>query len=305
MLAAAGPEESAIKLVDPKTGRAYATAGAPGVVYASARIGWNSPLVFEVHRMGPHEYEEHVTIGHQLLVNLGGPVRLGWLEGSRRREATLATGGLCIQSDGDANAPRWRDAMTFATASIPPSMVDAALLDRAPVSSATFVKRHCVSDSPASAYVRSLAAELASPTEPLYAEVLSHAFVLHLLGVHGQTRGRKQLAPKGRLCPAQARNVLELIHEHLASKLTLDRMATCTGYSPFQFARLFKATTGLPPHAFVLRLRLERSRRLLLESKTSPADIALATGFYDQAHFTNVFRNAFGVTPSVFAAAAD
>jgi AraC family transcriptional regulator len=82
-------------------------------------------------------------------------------------------------------------------------------------------------------------------------------------------------------------------------------MATCTGYSPFQFARLFKATTGLPPHAFVLRLRLERSRRLLLESKTSPADIALATGFYDQAHFTNVFRNAFGVTPSVFAAAAD
>ena len=128
-----GPDESAIKLADRKTGRAYPTAGAPGVVHASARIRWNSPLVFEIHRMAPHEYEEHVTIGHQLLVNLGGPVRFGWLEGSRRCEAILAPGGLCIQSDGDANAPRWRDTMTFATASIPLSMVDETLLDRAPV----------------------------------------------------------------------------------------------------------------------------------------------------------------------------
>ena len=45
--------------------------------------------------------------------------------------------------------------------------------------------------------------------------------------------------------------------------------------------------------------------RLLKESKSSPVGVALATGFYDQAHFTNVFRNAFGVTPSVFAAAVD
>ena len=301
MSTAVRPEESAIKLVDRKTGRAYPTAGAPGVVHASARIGWNSPLVFEIHRMAPHEYEEHVTIGHQLLVNLGGPVRFGWLEGSRRREATLAPGGLCIQSDGDANAPRWRDTMTFATASIPLSMVDETLLDRAPVPSATFVKRHCVSDAPAYCVVRSLAAELGSPTEPLYAEALSHAFVLHLLRLHGQTRGRKQLAPKGQLSPAQLRNVLELIQEHLASKLTLGRMAICSGYSPFQFARLFRATTGFPPHAFVLRLRLERARRLLHERKSSGAGVALATGFYDQAHFTNVFRKAFGVTPRVFA----
>jgi AraC family transcriptional regulator len=123
--------------------------------------------------------------------------------------------------------------------------------------------------------------------------------------VHGQTCSRKQLAPKGQLSPAQLRNVLELIHEHLASKLTLRQLATCSGYSPFQFSRLFRATTGSPPHAFVLRLRLERACRLLQENKSSPAGVALATGFYDQAHFTNVFRNAFGVTPSVFAAAVD
>jgi len=250
--------------------------------------------------MGPHEYAEHVTVGHQLLVNLGGPVGFGWREGDRRHGATLATGGLCIQSAGDANAPLWRDAMTFATASIPPSMIAAVLLDRAPAPTATFAKRHCVADPAAYAYVRSLAGELASPTEPLFAETLSLAFVLHLLGAHGQARGRKQLAPKGRLSAAQLSNVVELIHERLAAKLTLNEMAIRAGYSPYQFARLFKATTGVAPHSFVLRLRLQRACRLLHDGKTSQADVALTTGFYDQAHFANVFRRAFGVTPGAF-----
>ena len=124
------PQESAIRLVDRETGRNLPTADASGIVHASSRIRWTSPLVFEVHRMGPHEYEEHTTVGHQLLVNLGGPVRFGWQEGDRRCNANLPTGGLCIQSDGDSNAPHWRDTMTFATASIPPSMVEAALLER-------------------------------------------------------------------------------------------------------------------------------------------------------------------------------
>ncbi len=296
-----GHIESGIRLLDRKTGRAYGSADSAAILLASNRVGWSSPLVFEVHRMGPHEYEEHVTVGHQLLVNLGGPVRLGWREGDRRCEGTLAPGGLCIQSHGDANAPLWRDPMTFATASIPPSMVDAVLLDRTPMPRATFAKRHCVSDPAAHSYIRLLGGELASPTEPLYAEALSLAFVLDLLSVHGQARGPKQLAPKGKLSAAQLCRVVELIHDHLASGLNLGRMATCCGYSPFQFARLFKKTTGLAPHAFILRLRLERACRLLQESNTSPANVALATGFYDQAHFTNVFRKAFGVTPSAFA----
>lgn len=296
-------EESAIRLVDPKTGRAYPTAEGASVVLASSRIYWRSPLVFEVHRMQPHEYQEHTVVGHQLMLNLGKPVRLGWREESRRREDWLLPGALCIQSSGDHNAPLWRDTMTFATAAIPPSMVDDLLLDVTPAPSVTFIKRHCVIDPHAQAFAFALHDELAVPTEPLYAETLSIAFLLHLLGGHGQARSRKQLAPKGKLRPAQLRKVLELIHCELSSRLSLQRMAASSGYSPFQFSRLFKRTTGLAPHAFVLRLRLERACRLLRENELTPADVALATGFYDQAHFTNVFRKAFGVTPKTFAAA--
>ena len=112
--------------------------------------------------------------------------------------------------------------------------------------------------------------------------MLSQGFVLHLLAVHGQIRGRKQFAAKGKLRPAQLRAVLEIIHKDLASKLTLCQMAACSGYSLFQFARLFRATTGFAPHAFVLRLRLERACRLLHDDRTNLANVAVATGFYDQ-----------------------
>jgi AraC family transcriptional regulator len=250
--------------------------------------------------MPPHEYEEHRTIDHQLMINLGAPVRLGWLEDDRRHEASFATGALCIQSDGDSNAPRWDRELVIATASIPPALVAALLGDHTPDVSETFPKQHCAVAPIAHAYVCTLAGELSSPTEPLYAQTLAHAFVLHLLAAFGNARGRKELVARGKLQAAQLRRVVELVHEQLASDLTVETMADAAGYSPFQFARLFKATTGVPPHRFVLQLRLERATRLL-SLGTPISEVALLTGFYDQAHLTNVFRRTFGVTPAHYA----
>src|ERR1700754_873595 len=123
--------ESAIRLRDSSTGSVYPTATGPAVLLSSSLVSWRSPLVFEVHRMRAHEYEEHVVVGHQLLFNLGAPVRLGWLEEGRRHEGVLEPGAICIQSDGDANAPRWHAPMLFATAAIPAAMVAAAQPERA------------------------------------------------------------------------------------------------------------------------------------------------------------------------------
>jgi AraC family transcriptional regulator len=298
----AGVRDSAICLADRETGAAFATAtGAAVMLASSSHAGWRSPLIFEIHRMPPGAYDPHTTIGHQLMMNLGGPVRFGWLDRNRRREAWLETGQLCIQSDGDSNAPRWHDELTFATAAIDPSVIDSLLGDRAPARGELFPKRHCVPDARGAQLARALAAELTSPTEPLYAETLSAAFVLHLVEAHGRTRGRKQLTPRGKLGAGQLRAATELVREQLGS-VTVQAMARAAGYSQFQFARLFKATTGWAPHQFVRSLRLERASRLLREPDASVAHVALATGFYDQAHLTNAFRDAFGLTPAVFAA---
>jgi AraC family transcriptional regulator len=70
--------------------------------------------------------------------------------------------------------------------------------------------------------------------------------------------------------------------------------------SPYQFARLFKTSTGLPPHQYVIARRIDRAKRLLREDDLSLAQVAARVGFWDQGHFTHHFKRLVGVTPKRF-----
>lgn len=79
----------------------------------------------------------------------------------------------------------------------------------------------------------------------------------------------------------------------------LDELATAAGIGKFRLVRLFRARTGLPPHAFQLAHRI-RSARRLLEAGTSIAATAAATGFADQSHLHRHFRRSLGLTPGAY-----
>ncbi|MBD2022675.1 helix-turn-helix transcriptional regulator [Leptolyngbya sp. FACHB-36] len=291
---------SSINLIDPETGQRFPSAPDSAVVLSSTQAKWRQNLTLEVQRLLPMELPEHQIEGHRLIINLGEPVRFGWCVDGRSHERVLPAGGLCLQSEGETNAPFWRDEMTVAAISIAPEFVITLLEDRAPTALETFAERRCVPDSQSYIFTRALASELATPSEPLYAETLTMAFTLHLLTAHSQNP-KKPLIPKGKLSALQLKTIVELAHEQLGDDLGLAEMARVVGVSPFHFARLFKNTTGFAPHQFVLHLRLERAKRLLVTHQLSLPDVAQAVGFFDQAHFTNAFRRAFGVTPKAFA----
>ena len=295
--------ESGIALVDPRTGRPYPSAP-PGAVVLSSRVaGWSDDLVLEVQRIPPTELSKHVLQDHRLLVNLGGPTRFGVRTGGRVLETLLPTGGFSIQSDGDSNAPFWRDELTLAAVAIKPGLVERLLADRAPPRSQTFREARPILEPRAYAFVREMAAELATPTEPLWAETLTLAFTLHLLAAHGAGK-RKPPTPRGKLSGGQLRAVGEAARCGLDQQVSLERLAEASGLSPFHFARQFRATTGLAPHAWMSRLRLERACRLIRDG--SPlSETAIAGGFYDQAHMTNAFRKGLGVTPASLLAGVD
>src|SRR5438445_462120 len=90
---------------------------------------------------------------------------------------------------------------------------------------------------------------------------------------------------------------LEVIDARLDARLTVDMLAREVGLSPAHFARAFKETVGRAPHQYLLWLRLERARRLLELCDADLSDIAQRTGFADQAHFTRLFKRAYGITP--------
>jgi AraC-like DNA-binding protein len=105
-------------------------------------------------------------------------------------------------------------------------------------------------------------------------------------------RGDIGTLPWGRL-----RRVIEHIQQNLDKDLTLAELAGLVYMSPYHFARLFKRSTGVPPHRFVVRQRIARARAILATQEPSVAQISRMVGFRTPSHFTTVFRRVTGITP--------
>ncbi len=93
------------------------------------------------------------------------------------------------------------------------------------------------------------------------------------------------------------RRVTDYVQAMLEEEITLQDLAAVAGYSPWHFARAFRAAMGMPPYAYVTSCRLDRARALLAGGRCGLAEAAAACGFSSQAHFTTAFRNAFGLPP--------
>ncbi|MCT7351687.1 AraC family transcriptional regulator [Streptomyces sp. 15-116A] len=96
--------------------------------------------------------------------------------------------------------------------------------------------------------------------------------------------------------PVLARQLRELLDEHVVEGLTLKDAAALLGAHPAHLVRAFSGAYGIAPHQYLMSRRVGRARRLLLAGG-SPSQVALDTGFYDQAHLTRHFRKLVGVTP--------
>jgi AraC-like DNA-binding protein len=88
----------------------------------------------------------------------------------------------------------------------------------------------------------------------------------------------------------------------LTAPLQLAELAGTVGLSPFHAARLFTQATGMPPHAWRNQVRLQRALAPL-RAGVPVTDVAAASGFTDQSHFTRHFRRMFGVPPGRWQAA--
>lgn len=100
--------------------------------------------------------------------------------------------------------------------------------------------------------------------------------------------------------PAWLRRARARLREDCAQAPSLAALARESGVHPVYFARAFRRRYGCAPGDYLRRCRLERALGLLRDPRRSLTDIALASGFVDQSHFTHAFRDAFGRTPARF-----
>jgi AraC family transcriptional regulator len=113
-----------------------------------------------------------------------------------------------------------------------------------------------------------------------------------------ERRSRAKGARTGALAPWQIARVRAFIGENLHRTIHVKDLSAAARRSTAHFSRYFKQALGEPPHAYVVRRRLERACHLMITSSAPLSEIALSVGFSDQSHLGRLFRRAFGQSPS-------
>lgn len=144
-----------------------------------------------------------------------------------------------------------------------------------------------------------IADELAwgEPGSSLYVESIVHQMCIHALRRYSTVSFRAPAASGKGLSASQARRATEFIEANLDRAMTLAELAAVVHLCRFHFLRQFKARFGITPHAYIVRRRVESAQALLARSTLSIEEIAVHTGFSDQAHLTRALRRHLGVTP--------
>ena len=105
---------------------------------------------------------------------------------------------------------------------------------------------------------------------------------------------------QGGLSPGAMRRVREYVEVHLGESVDLSTLAGVAGLSVHHFARQFKQSAGVTPHAYLTQKRVERARKMLVQTDLPLAEIAFTVGFFDQGHLARHFRHMLGTTPREF-----
>ena len=133
----------------------------------------------------------------------------------------------------------------------------------------------------------------------LYVESLITMLEVHLLRTYSVF---EPIIPdyRGGLAKYKLNRVISLINENLERDFKLTDLATVVEMSPYHFARMFKQSTGITPHQYLVRQRINKAKELLRQTKMAIADIGYAIGYQNPSHFAKVFRQQTKVSPTAY-----
>jgi AraC-like DNA-binding protein len=119
-----------------------------------------------------------------------------------------------------------------------------------------------------------------------------------------QAQMRRASAARQEPTPAlpawRMRLVESYIEKHIGRPIPVADLGALAGLSEAHFSRAFKLSYGEPPHAYIVRRRVEFAAQLMLASRDPLSEIALKCGFHDQAHLTRQFRRFTGEPPAAW-----
>lgn len=267
-------------------------------ILTSSQIGWDG-IFFEYHRQPAYDTPKHRYDWYIVSVNTGCPMMVEiWSELLQFQRKPVLTGEVSIYSARTCYRERTDRAGEFIDLHLDPKWFSPAL-DQ-PAESLVVRPLHCLGvQDPLIRHIGlELKRELESSADRLYAESMASALAMHLLRRYA--KGRSVSAEPSKLLDYKLRQVIDYIDSALDQDVSLSAMSAVAQMSPYHFARLFKRSTGLTPHQYVIQRRVERAKQLLLNREVAIAEVAVRVGFANQSHLNRHFKRLTGLTPRAF-----
>jgi AraC family transcriptional regulator len=240
-----------------------------------------------------------------MATEVGFQVEARELGTGRTRHQSVAAGELCVAGAGGTPIElAWHGRGRARTMDVVELYLDPGVLHELGAQAANlWLEPHwrVLRDPLLGELLRSIAGELNRPEsdEDLFGDLAVALFAARLERALGVAEPSRSLH-RGGLAPFALRRVREYVDAHLADRVRLQHLAALAGLSQFHFARAFKASLGVSPHAYVLRCRIGEAKRLLTGSNLPIADVARRVGFSSVGQLSTRFRAITGVTPSRF-----
>jgi AraC family transcriptional regulator len=267
---------------------------------SSLGVGW-SGIAVEHHSVPACEVPRHEHFEHFLHVVLRGTVKVEVLTRGRLVRFEASPGTTFLLPRGTIDQLRWEGPTDRIAVAIHPSLLVSSLDETADKNDIELSEHWNLTDPHIAAVLRAMTVDLGagSPAGQLYGESLANALAIYLLHRYA-VRPHIPAIFKGGLPRYRLKRVLDYIGDRLPGSLSLAELSGVAGMSPHYFTEMFRQSTGLPPHRYVLLQRIERAKESLLHRQCSVIEAGLDAGFRNPSHFARMFRKFVGVTPSEF-----
>lgn len=265
---------------------------------------WTS-LFTSVQRESPFEGVFQSSRDHLLVLHRNGPVQVESLTDQRIGRRVVPAGGIHLISPGVDFGINLTGTIESVHVYVRRSIIEEVALDmvdgdpsRLEIPSSIVeadMALHSLIDASAHAV------ESESTGSSMFADYLARAIAAQLIRSYSNAKlkGGGRMSAHSSMSSALS-DAVDYMNSNIDSAIKLADIAEVTNRSPSHVARMFRTELGMPPHRYLINLRVEKARRLLEKTSMSIAEIAYECGFAHQEHLTRLFRRHSETTPAAY-----
>ena len=260
--------------------------------------GWDG-VYLQHDRQPAFALPQHSHSQHTIVIGLDNVLKAEWSIDGQFQDLQYNQGDVFIVPAGADHRAYWKQESEGILLSIEPASMISTTVDLGNSDRLEIVPQFATSDSRLSQIAQWLLLELHQQQmgSRLYVESLITMLEVHLLRSYSVF---KPTIPdyQGGLAKYKLDRAIAFIHENLAGDFKLQDLATLVDLSPYHFARMFKQSTGMTPHQYLVEQRIDRAKELLHQTQIGVGEIGYLVGYKNASHFARVFRQQTRVSPT-------